>query len=169
MNMKIFKLSLLTLVVLMAANAAYAFQGCELTPEQESVLHFSYSYGEPHDYGYTMAAIAMQESQLGKYNISLQDPSASPFHVTVDKAVTKLGWSHTPFNYNRATQKLMDDIYFGAAIALETLLWWDKTHDGDWRSVVSSYNGGWKGNPHYVKLIAGHIKTIKECKWLGEG
>ncbi|WP_461533444.1 hypothetical protein [Sinomicrobium sp.] len=115
-----------------------------------------------------MAAIAMQESQLGKYNISLQDPSASPFHVTIDKAVTKLGWKHTPFNYNRATQKLMDDIYFGAAIALETLLWWDKTHNGNWRSVVSSYNGGWKGNPYYVSRIVDHIKTIKECNWIEE-
>ena len=35
---------------------------CYLTPEQRSVLYFSYSYGSPHDYGYTLAAIEMEES-----------------------------------------------------------------------------------------------------------
>lgn len=146
-----------------AANAT-----CELTPEQESVLHFSYSYGEPHDYGLTMVAIAMEESNLGQWNISLQDPSASPYHVTIDKAVDKLGWKHTPFNYNRAAQKLMDDIYFGAAIALETILWWDKVRGGAWRRVIESYNSGYGSNPEYVRRIIGHINTIRECKWLEE-
>lgn len=169
--MKIFsraKALLLPLVALLAANAAYAFQDCELTPEQEGVLHFSYSYGEPHDYGYTMAAIAMEESNLGKWRLNLQDPSASAWGVTIDKAVTKLGWDHTPFNYNRAAQKLVDDIYFGAALALETILWWDKTREGNWRRVVESYNAGYGSNPEYVRRIIGHIDTIKECNWLKE-
>lgn len=143
-----------------------ALAKCDLTPEQQSVLHFSYSYGAPHDYGLTMVAIAMEESNLGKWRINLSDPSASPWHVTIDKAVDKLGWEHTPFNYNRAAQLLMEDIYFGAAIALETILWWDDVRDGQWRRVVESFNAGYGSNPEYVRRIIGHINTIKECKWL---
>lgn len=139
---------------------------CYLTPEQRSVLYFSYSYGSPHDYGYTLAAIAMEESDLGRWTINLQDPSASPWGVTIDKAVKKLGWKHTPFNYNRAAQLLMDDIFFGAGLAMETLLWWDKRREGNWRKVVESYNAGYGNNPEYVNRIIGHIRKIKECGWL---
>jgi hypothetical protein len=153
----------------MVTNAAYAFQDCELTPEQQSVLHFSYSYGEPHNVGYTLAAIAMQESDLGRYLINISDPSGGVWHLTVDKAVNKLGWEHTPFNYNRAIQLLVDDIHFAADIALDTVLWWHNYHDGDWFKTWSGYNGGFKGNPKYAHQIAEHIKTIKECKWVGEG
>ena len=144
----------------------YANASCDLTPEQDRILRFAYAYGSPHDYGYTMVAIAMEESNLGEWKINLSDPSAGTWHTTIDKAVDKLGWKHTPFNYNRAAQKLIDDEYFAAAIALETLLWWDKVREGDWRKTVGSYNGGWKMNNDYVNRIAGHIRKIKDCHWL---
>lgn len=153
----------LTLMLLFAASA---HASCELTPEQERVLHFSYAYGEPHDYGYTLAAIALQESHLGKYNISLGDPSAGAYHLTIDKAVDKLGWAHTPFNYNRAAQLLMDDIEFAAELAVEVIDWWHTYHKGNFYKVWSSYNGGFKGNQLYADKIYANIKKIKHCKWL---
>lgn len=158
--------AVITFVLISICSSSFA--GCELTPEQRSVMLFAYSYGEPHDYGYAMVAIAMEESDLGRWNINLYDPSAGPWHVTIDKAIDKLGWDHTKYNYNRAAQMLADDIYLSAAIALETLLWWDKVRDGNWREVVSSYNGGWKGNDEYLNRIIANIKTIKECNWIKE-
>ena len=155
-----------TLVILMLPFLAEAT--CGLTPEQQSVLHFSYSYGEPHDYGYTMAAIAMEESHLGKYNIGLDAHSFGPWHVTVDKALIGLGWEDTLFNRNRAAQLMLDDIYFSARLALRELLWWNEIRDNDWRRVVESFNAGYGSNPEYVRRIIGHINTIKECGWLEE-
>ena len=169
--MKIFsraKVLLLPLVALLTANAAYAFQDCELTPEQRSVLHFSYSYGEPHDYGYTMAAIAMEESRLGKYNIGLDAHSFGPWHVTVDKALIEMEWEDTLFNRNRAAQLMLDDIYFSAKLALKEILWWHGVRNGQYLRVIESFNAGYGRNSEYVRRIAQNIKTIKECKWIGE-
>ena len=156
----------LSAVVLVGFTAKANASECHLTDSQKSVLYYSYSYGVKEDLGLSMVAIAMAESDLGRFNLNLVDPSASPYHVTVDKAVDKLGWSHTPFNYNRAAQKLIDDIEFAASIALETLVWWRDYHNGDWRKTVGSYNGGFKGNPKYVKKIVANIHTIRKCGWL---
>ena len=162
--MKIFIGILLSMITV----TAMAFSDCKITKEQENVIRLSYSLGEPHDLGLTMIAIAMEESKLGKYRINLNDPSAGIYHTTVDKAVNKLGWSHTPYNYNRAAQILVDDDIFAGELAIETILWWKEHKDGDWRKTVSGYNGGHVGNPEYVKKISNHIKTIKACGWLEE-
>lgn len=129
-------------------------------------MHMSYSLGEPYDLGLTMVAIAMRESGLGEVMINLNDPSAGTHHATIDKAVTKLGWTDTSYNRNRATHLMMSDLVFGAKLGLDTLLWWNDYHEGDWRKTVSSYNGGFRGNPVYVKYIANNIKTIHRCGWL---
>lgn len=126
----------------------------------------SHSLGEPYDLGLTMVAIAMRESNLGEVMINLTDPSSGTHHVTIDKAIKKLGWNDTGYNRNRATQLMMTDLAFGAKLGLETLLWWNDYHDGNWRLSVSSYNGGFKGNPTYVKHIVKNIDTIRECGWL---
>jgi len=158
---------LIITVLLIASFNLYANE-CEITESQQSVLYFSYSYGKPYDLGYTMSAIAMQESDLGRYRINHKDPSGGYYHLTADKAVDKLGWSHTTFNENRALQRLIDDPVFAAEIAIDTLLWWEDYHSGDWRLTVSSYNGGFQGNPSYVKSIVENIKQIKRCGWLKE-
>jgi len=157
-----------SILLLFATSICSANVRCVLTPEQESVLHFSYSYGAQYNYGYTLAAIAMIESDLGRWNLNLGDPSAGVYHLTVDKAVDKLGWAHTPFNYNRAAQLLMDDIYFAAEIAVETIDWWYEYHEGDFYKTWASYNGGFKGNPLYADKVYASIKKIKQCKWLEE-
>ena len=156
---------LIALVFAFAALNAQADE-CELTESQQSVLYFSYSYGEPYDFGYTLSAIAMQESDLGRYRINHSDPSGGIYHLTADKAVDKLGWSHTTFNENRALQRLIDDPAFAAEIAIETLVWWHNYHSGDFLKTWSSYNGGHKGNPLYAKKIVANIEQIKRCGWL---
>lgn len=160
------KMMILTLSSVLSFNAVS--DECALTEAQQSVVHFSYSYGKGYDLGYTMVAIAMQESDLGRWNINLQDPSAGPWHVTLDKGLKALGWKDTGFNRNRVAQRMMNDYYFSAKLALDTLLWWRDYHNGDWRKMVSSYNGGHKGNPSYMRKIANNIKKIKMCKWVKE-
>lgn len=156
------------LIFIFFSEDADAFEDCTLTKQQETVVRFSYAYGDPHDYGYTMIAIAMQESRLGKWRLNLDDPSAGTYHTTLDKGLKKLGWANNPYNRNRVAQMMIDDEFFAAELALETIIWWDAYHKGDWRSVVSSYNGGFRGNPAYVDMIAKNIQTIKRCGWLDE-
>lgn len=165
------KTMLMVASVLLLASTTQAnepFTDCSLTKEQESVVRFSYEFGKPVDLGYTMAAIAMRESLLGKYRINLSDPSAGVYHTTIDKGIAKLGWADNGFNRNRIAQRMADDIYFAADIALDTLVWWKSHHNGDWRKTVSAYNGGHRGNPQYVDSIIQNIHTIKRCGWLEE-
>lgn len=148
---------------------------CQLTERQMSIMFFSYSYGREHDLGYTLLAIALKESGLGQWNVNLQDPSASPWHVTVDKAVDKLGWRHTPFNMNRATQRLIEDPFLGASIAVEEIKNWYKIHDNvsgheRWRRTWASYNRGYNWHNSTGQAYADEINTniikARQCGWL---
>lgn len=160
-------MKILTIPLILMSSFGVAGE-CKLTDHQRSVVDFSYSYGKGYDLGYTMVAIAMRESDLGRWNINLQDPSAGPWHVTLDKGLKALGWRNTPLNRNKVAQKMMEDYHFSAKLALDTILWWKNYRKGDWRGAVSGYNGGHKGNPSYVKIIINNIKKIKMCKWIEE-
>lgn len=165
---------LISVLLFIVPGVVYADE-CRLSERQMSIMFFSYSYGREHDLGYTLTAIAMQESDLGRWNVNLQDPSASPWHVTVDKAVTRLGWSMTRFNMNRATQRLMEDPFLGASIAVEELKNWHRLHDNvsgneRWRRTWASYNKGYnwhnENGQRYADSINDHIIRIRRCGWL---
>lgn len=139
---------------------------CELDEFQRSVVNLSYSIGKPYNLGETMVAIALQESELGNYRISLSDPSAGVYHTLISHAIKDLEWKDTSFNRNRAAQLLIDDHTYAAHLAVGVLRWWYNYRDGDWAAAVSGYNGGHNGNEHYVQLIRNHIEHIRNCKWV---
>lgn len=139
---------------------------CSLTGKQESVMHLAASLGEPHNLSETMVAIAMQESNLGKWNIALGEESFGPFHVRLNHVIKDLGWKNTPFNRNRAAQMMLDNPIYAGQLAIRELLWWQNYHKGSWSKATSSYNGGHAGNPDYTNKIRGHIRTIRQCGWL---
>lgn len=99
------------------------------------VLQFSYERSDPHNYGYTLAAISYAESRAGLWNINLQDPSAGYYHVTLDKVLTRMGWEDTPFNRNRAAQALIDDPILSSDLAIEELKLWTSIRGGRWRNI----------------------------------
>lgn len=144
---------------------------CRLTDAQRSVLEFSYSYGKEFDYGYTLAAIALKESNLGEWPINLQDPSAGFYHVTTIKVINLLGWSNTSFNHNRAASKLVYDHHLSAHLAIEELLYW-RNRLGAWEASVRAYNAGnnWRSErgERYVFDIRENIARIQECNWLNK-
>ena len=147
-------------------SEASAKTSCEINSHQQSVIALSHSLGEPYNLGETMVAIALQESELGRYNVSLADPSAGYHHVLVIHALKDLGWTDTSYNRNRVVQKMLDNPVWSSGLALREMRWWLDYHKGDYRKAWSSYNGGFKGNGAYVEMIAGHIKHIRRCKWL---
>lgn len=165
------------LVVISTSVSAQNWNGCKLSEGQQSLLHFSYSYGKPLNVGWTLAAIAMSESRLGNWNINIQDPSGSPWHVTLDKYLDYRGWEHTDFNYNRAAHDLMNDYYAGALIASREVEYWYNHHDDvsgheRWRRTWASYNTGhnWDSGAgeRYARKILDNIRTIRECEWIRE-
>lgn len=159
--------TLIALIVLFMCREALSFSNCQLTDDQRFVLEFSYAYGEVYGYGYTLAAIAMQESRLGDYRANIYDPSGSSYHVTLGKVLRHFGWADTRFNRNRAMQLLMNDDMFGAELAVKELQLWERVHgEGEWMRVWASYNGGTLGNRDYAKIILRNIELIKRCNWI---
>lgn len=143
---------------------------CFLTDSQIEAVRFSYEYGKPYDLAYTLSAIALKESNGGKWKINLQDPSGGLYHVTVDKAVRELGYEDTPFNRNRAVQALVDDDNLAAKIAVQEILFWRDAVAGSWLDTWASYNHGWNGKntergKAYAEDIQKIIQQIQYCRW----
>ena len=145
---------------------------CFLSDEQLDVVRFSYAQGEPHDVGWTLAAIAIKESNAGLWVVNLQDPSAGYYHVTTDKVVAALGWDSTLFNHNRAAARLIRDREFSAQLAIQELLFWRQATN-TWLDVWASYHRGGRG-PNlqqgilYAQDIRGIIAKIQTCGWITE-
>lgn len=137
---------------------------CTLTDRQQEVLTIAHTTGAPYNLSYTMVAIAMQESRLGKWNVALGENSFSPFHVRIKHVLVDQNWKPTRFNKNRAAQMLLDDDWYAARLSLGVLRWWHN-YQKTWVGAVSSYNGGHRGNPDYVEKIRNNIQHIQKCNW----
>lgn len=161
------RIMLLTLLLVSCAPVAVA-NTCSLTASQYQVLDFSFYEGRKHDLGYTLAAIAMKESNLGNWVVNLNDPSAGDYHVTLNKVLKHKGWADTPFNRNRAASELIHNKQLSADLAINELLYWQRRLKG-WDKAVRAYNAGnnWKssGGAKYLTDIETNIRKIKECQW----
>jgi len=120
-------------------------QFSRLTQEQKSILVRAYELGAPYDLGYTLAAIAWQESFVGDriVPINLQDPSAGLWHKNIYNALAE--HPETPQNglqINMMAQKLINDMEFAASIAISDLEHWKVRRNGRWPDVWASYNAG---------------------------
>ena len=141
----------------------------QLTPKQRDLLQVAYNYGKEHDLGYTMAAIAWQESFVGNeiVPINLQDPSAGLWHKNIRLALIE-SYSNKPQNglrLNMMAQKLIDDLDFAASFAVADLKHWKEVRNGNWMAVWASYNAGQKyqssQGQEYAYGIKKKIQTLR--------
>ena len=92
------------------------------------------------------------ESNGGDNLINLRDPSCGYFHANINTVIKRHSEIRdTPYNRNVLCSKLITDLDFAAAEAVAELNFWNKYHHGNYRKVLSSYNGGFRGNPVYMK------------------
>jgi len=131
-----------------------------LSYKQKQVLIKTLYKGKEFNYGWTLAAIAWQESKFGKYLINLQDPSCGVFHV-MPKYISDNKWKQS-----RICERLIKDFDFSFSQALAKLKYWENYHKSKkhypvWKHTIMSYNGGFKGNDKYYKTIVLKIKALK--------
>ncbi len=143
-------------------------QFSRLTEQQKSILVRAYELGAPYDLGYTLAAIAWQESFVGDriVPINLQDPSAGLWHKNIYNALAE--HPETPQNglqINMMAQKLINDMEFAASIAISDLEHWKVRRNGNWMDVWASYNAGkyYKSDQarSYARSIYQKIKALE--------
>lgn len=143
---------------------------CFIEKDQLDVVSFSYNYGSKYDLGYTLAAIALKESNGGRVNINISDPSGGYYHVTLDKVLRYYRWKNTPYNLNRAMQELVNKPNLAAELAVNELLSWRQRTSYNWMATWASYHAGSRGNTttrgkDYAADIRQIIAKIKTCKW----
>lgn len=139
-----------------------------LTPEQKRILQLAYDYGRAYNLGYSMAAIAWQESFVGReiVPINLQDPSAGLWHKNIYTALEES--PDIPKNglqLNMIADRLIEDVEFAASLAIADLQHWKVVRDGNWMDVWASYNAGkYYESEHgrnYARSINKKINVLK--------
>jgi len=153
------------LLLLLSVTTLYsnASQCYKLDKGQQDVLVEAYEKGRDHDLGYTMMAIAWEESSAGKYRVNIQ---SHDFGVMQNSLKTAAARTNTKGYYGkmRLIEDLIKDDNLSMSLSLEELLYWKK-QTGTWRNMVSAYNNGWrynKGNVYLTKIIT-HVKMFQKC------
>lgn len=122
-------------------------QSCELsnfTKEQKNALKGAFVAGSPYNFGYELAAIAWKESCAGAFKMNFQDPSAGLFHAYLPGVLKRYpDLSKSNFSQNAIGAKLVEDDEFAAKVAIDELLFWQKTHKNDLKKIIMSYNKGY--------------------------
>lgn len=135
----------------------------QIDESQWRVLYKAYDKGEPHDLGYTMMAIAWEESTAGKYRVNLNSHDFGVMQNSLKTAATR---TNTKGYYAkmRLVERLIKDDDLSMDLAVEELLYWKK-HTKTWRHAVSGYNNGWafaKGTV-YLNSIIKYVNMFMDC------
>lgn len=123
--------------------------------EQLELIQASYDAGKKHDYGWTLAAMAWQESSAGVKPLNWNDPSFGPFHANIKSVSNRFGAKNQHEEFFLA-QELMYNFNFAVEAAVAELDYWKKIRKGNWRKMVMSYNAGGNmsaGQAHLNKII----------------
>ncbi|RXJ83485.1 transglycosylase SLT domain-containing protein [Arcobacter cloacae] len=155
------------LILLFISNVfASDFDIKNLTPQEIETLKEIKREGQAHGLSYSLMAIAIKESGLGKYMINVDSKDFGLYQANIKTVINRHNAKDTSWNRNLFATKLISDFQFATKNAIDELVYWQKIHKNDWTKVWSSYNGGWKYNSkeakEYSKQIAAIIRELRK-------
>lgn len=162
------------LLSLLLSNLAFAGEkeSCEkveskFNESQKRILSHAYAYGKPYDVGYSLAAIAWEESSAGEVLLNPKDPSAGIYQNHVVYALKREGIKNNYANRSDMLLQLATNELKSTAHGISELVHWVGRRDS-WKEVWASYNGGvnYKGKQarDYAEKVYSKLKTLKRCK-----
>lgn len=139
------------------------------TPEQESIIYNAYYSGLPYNLGYTLAAIAWQESFVWKYVVKVNPKdgeygSYGVTHVTLEYAMEVFQYS-SPWKAKQDLVPMMinsDNFTFN--LSLKKLMRYNSLK---WRAMVKRYNGTGEAAEKYADSVSEKVKLLKQCYTFG--
>jgi hypothetical protein len=141
------------------------FNEKKLTSQDIKMLKEIKKQGKKHGLSYSLMAIAIKESSIGKYLINVDSKDYGLYQANIKTVLSRQKAKNTSWNRNKYAMRLISDFQFATKNAIEELVYWKKIHKNDWKKVWSSYNGGWKYNSkrakNYSRDIAIIIKRLK--------
>lgn len=161
------KLKVFLLILIFISNIyASDFDINNLTPNEIETLKEIKRQGQQHGLSYSLMAIAIKESSLGKYLVNVDTKDYGLYQAHLKTVINRQNVKDTSWNRNKFAMKLISDFKFATKNAIEELAYWQKIHKNDWTKVWSSYNGGWKYNSKaarkYSQDIASIIRDLKK-------
>ena len=114
---------------------------------------------------YSLMAIAIKESSLGKYVINSKSEDYGLFQANIKTVLKRQKVKDNSYNRSIYAQKLINDVGFATANAVIELKYWRKVHKDNWFKTWSSYNTGWNYNSKtgvkYAERVFDIIKKLK--------
>ena len=114
---------------------------------------------------YSLMAIAIKESSLGKYVINSKSEDYGLFQANIKTVLSRQKVKDNSYNRSIYAQKLINDVGFATANAIIELRYWRKVHKDNWSKIWSSYNTGWNYNSkrgvEYATKVFDIIKKLK--------
>jgi hypothetical protein len=142
-----------------------------MNQEQINNLRYIYSKTKQFDLGLTMSAIAMTESNLGKYTLNINKDSIDcGIFMLNSKTLSNNKWTQS-----RICERLIKDKDFSISLALERYKYFYNYYRSKgysrnlaWKKAICSYNAGWnwEAGIKYYKKVVKNIRLIKGIiKW----
>lgn len=161
------RLKVILITLLLISNVfASDFDINNLTPQEIKTLKEIKAHGKENGLSYSLMAIAIKESGLGKYLVNVDTKDYGLYQANIKTVINRENAPDTSWNRNVFAMKLISDFQFATKNAIEELSYWQKVHNNNWSKVWSSYNGGWKYNSKaardYSQDIASIIRELKK-------
>jgi hypothetical protein len=138
-----------------------------MSQEQINNIRYIYNKTKQFDLGLTMSAIAITESDAGKYNLSINKGSIDCGMFMINSNTL----SNNRFTQARTCERLIKDRDFSISLALERFKYFYNYYRSKgynrrlaWKYSICSYHSGWdkeKGLKYYHKIIK-NIRLIKK-------
>ncbi len=152
---------LLLLCILLSNVFAYShFNFSKLSKEDIKVLKQIKKQGQRYGLSYSLMAIAIKESSLGKYLVNVDTGDFGLYQANIRSVIKRHKVRNTSWNRNKYAMRLISDFKFATRNAIAELRYWKKIHNNDWKKVWGSYNGGWKYNSKTARKYSRDISSI---------
>lgn len=162
-------LLILLMVISLNAKANSCYRYTSLNDSQKHMAVDAYLYGMNDDLGYTLAAIAMQESSLGLHKMNYISRDFGLFQINITTASTMLKIRGI-IAKNDLALRLINDNMLNSKLALGVLSHFKVK--SNWRDAIRSYNQGyrWRTNKkskiksdNYLSKIIDNVNMFKRC------
>jgi hypothetical protein len=134
----------------------------EFTMDQKKVISKAYTYGLHHNMQWSLVAIAIKESQAGKY--LLGDGDYGVFQINLYYHLKEININSTYYTRSEYASKLISDFDYCAFYAIKKLQDSRKVYGNNWFMVWASYNGKGIKAREYAKDIVSIISQMKQYK-----
>ena len=156
-----------TIIFILLTLSTFAFgNSLGLSPKDITVLKKIKSLTNEKMMKYTLMALAIKESSVGKNQINLVTNDFGFFQGNIKTVVRRQNIQDNEMVRKYLADKLLNDAGFAMANAISEVNYWRKVHNENWPRIWASYNTGWSYNSKTgLDYSADVFNIIKKLKY----